>query len=96
VLISAGRINGHIFYDDTVNAARYMNNILSPFFAELTEEERLYSVFQQDSATAYTACISLEALRMVSGNRIINRGLRPPHSPDLTPCDFYFWGKLKR
>jgi hypothetical protein len=53
--ISAHRIIGPIFYDDAVNAARYMNNILSPFFAELTEEERLYSVFQQDSATAHMA-----------------------------------------
>jgi hypothetical protein len=40
-VISACRIIGHIFYDDTVNAARYMNNILSPFFPELTEEKRL-------------------------------------------------------
>jgi hypothetical protein len=32
-----------------------VNNIKSPFFAKLTEEEeRLYGVFQQDSATAYT------------------------------------------
>jgi hypothetical protein len=37
-------------------------NILHPFFAELTEEERLYSVFQKDSATAHTAHVSLEAL----------------------------------
>jgi hypothetical protein len=37
--ISAHRITGPIFYDDTVNAARYVNNILSPFFAKLTEEE---------------------------------------------------------
>jgi hypothetical protein len=43
--ISARRIIGPIIYNDTVNAARYVNNILSPFFAELTEEERLYTVF---------------------------------------------------
>jgi hypothetical protein len=39
--ISACRIIGSICYNDTVNAARYVNNILSPFFTELTEEERL-------------------------------------------------------
>jgi hypothetical protein len=33
---SARRITGPIFYNDTVNAARYVNNILSPFFAKLT------------------------------------------------------------
>jgi hypothetical protein len=43
---SVRRITGPIFYDNTVNSARYVSNILSPFFVELTEEERLYSVFQ--------------------------------------------------
>jgi hypothetical protein len=87
--ISACRIIGPIFYSDAVNAARYVNNILSPFFAEQTEEERLYAVFQQDSATAHMAYISLEALWDVFGDRIINHGQLPPRSPDLAPCDFY-------
>jgi hypothetical protein len=60
--ISAHTIIGPIFYDNTVNAARYVNGILSPFFTELAEEERLYSVFQQDSATTHMAYISLEVL----------------------------------
>jgi hypothetical protein len=30
--INAHRITGPIFHDDTINAARYVNNILSPFF----------------------------------------------------------------
>jgi hypothetical protein len=51
--LCAHRISGPIFYDDAVNAARHVNNILSPFFTKLTEEERLYSVFQQNSATAH-------------------------------------------
>jgi hypothetical protein len=72
-----------------------VNNILSPFFAELTEEERLYSVFQQDSATAHMAKINFEALREVFTDSIISRGLWPPRSPDLTPCDFYLWESLK-
>jgi hypothetical protein len=50
--ISVCRIIGPISYNDTVNAARYVNNILSPSFTELTEEERQNGVFQQDSATA--------------------------------------------
>jgi hypothetical protein len=28
-------------------------------------------------------------------DRIISKGLWPPRSPDLNPCDFYFGGKLK-
>jgi hypothetical protein len=91
-VISAHKITGLIFYDNTVNAARYVNNILSPFCAKLTEEERLYCVFQQDSATAH---ISLEALWEVFGGCVISHSLWPPCSPDLTPCDFYLCGSLK-
>jgi hypothetical protein len=53
--MSARKVIGPIFYDYTVNAVRYVNNILRPFFAELTEEERLYGVFQHGSATAHMA-----------------------------------------
>jgi hypothetical protein len=41
------------------------------------------------------AYISLEALWEVFGDYIISRGPWPPRSPDLAPCDFYFWGRLK-
>jgi hypothetical protein len=70
-----------MFYSDTVYAARYVNNILSPFFTELTEEDRLYGVFQQDSATAHMAYLSLEALQEIIGDCIISCSLWPPHSP---------------
>jgi hypothetical protein len=43
--ISASRIIGHIFYNDTLNGARYVNKTQSQFFAKPTEEERLYGVF---------------------------------------------------
>jgi hypothetical protein len=73
-----------MFYGDTVNAARYVNNILSPFFAELTEEERLYVVFQLDSATTYTSYVRLEAMRKVFGDHIISL-VSDPHGP-LIKC----------
>jgi hypothetical protein len=28
-------------------------------------------------------------------DRIISKDLWPPRSPDLNPCDFYLWGRLK-
>jgi hypothetical protein len=94
-VICAHRIIGPIFYEDTVNAARYMNNILSPFFTELAKEERLYGVFQQDSATAHTAYTSFGTLQEVFGDHIIIHGLWPAHSPDLAPCDFNLCGNLE-
>jgi hypothetical protein len=93
--MSAHRVTGLIFYDDTVHAVRYANNIQRQFFAELTEEERLYGVFQHGSAAPHMARVSLEALREVCDDRVIGRGLWPPLSPDLKPCDFYLWGSLK-
>jgi hypothetical protein len=78
--VSTLRLVLSIFYDDTVNAARYVNNILCPFFVDVTDEERLYGVLQQDTATAYMAYMAhanLEALRKVFGHHVISHGLRP-------------------
>jgi hypothetical protein len=42
-----------------------------------------------------TANVSIEAVQEVFDGCIIRRGLLPPHSPELTPCDFYLQGRLK-
>jgi hypothetical protein len=39
------------------------------FFPELTEEDRFYGWFQQDSATAHISCMSMQAL-IPSGTEI--------------------------
>jgi hypothetical protein len=92
--ISANRIIGPIFYEETLDAQRYINGILNP-----PAEER-FGYCMQDGATPHTAKETILALRGVFGelngeDRIITKGLWPPRSPDLNPCDFYFWGKLK-
>jgi hypothetical protein len=51
--------------------------------------------FQQDSANAHTTDNAIATLEGVSGDRLINRGLWPVHSPHLTPCNFYLRGNLK-
>jgi hypothetical protein len=65
-----------------------------PIFAELTEHEMIYCIFQQGSATAHTAHASLEAVQVFKDS-IISHCLWPRHSPDLTPHDFYLWENLK-
>jgi hypothetical protein len=65
------------------------------FFARLTEEERSYTWFQQDSATVHTAHNSLASLEGVFGDREISRGLWPVRSHYFTSRDSYLWGKLK-
>jgi hypothetical protein len=38
-----------------MNSDRYVNDILIPFFKQLTTEERQYGYLQQDNATAHTS-----------------------------------------
>jgi hypothetical protein len=44
-VMSAPRLIGPIFYNNTVNAVRYTNNFLHPFFIELTEEKKAIRSF---------------------------------------------------
>jgi hypothetical protein len=45
-----------------VNSDRYVNDILNPFFYQLTAEERQYGYFQQDNATAHIAYATMVAI----------------------------------
>jgi hypothetical protein len=46
--VSARRIVGPVFFNEKINFERYVQVILGEFFPELTEEERLYGLFEQD------------------------------------------------
>jgi hypothetical protein len=37
----------------------------------------------------------VQALSNIFGDRIISSGVWPARSPNLNPCDFFFWGCLK-
>jgi hypothetical protein len=95
--VSARRVIGPIFFEDTVNSDRYVSDILEPFFQDVTEEETRHGYFQQDSTTAHMACSSMQRLRGVfdDDGQIISQSLRPPHSTNLFICDFYLWSNLK-
>ena len=93
--LSRGRIIGPIFFENTITSKRYIHNILEPFFDQLMEQEKQQGWFQQDGATAHMARVRMAAVGEVFGDRVISRGLWPPGSPDLTPPNFYLWGKLK-
>ncbi|PNF30394.1 hypothetical protein B7P43_G12868 [Cryptotermes secundus] len=82
-------------YNETVNCEKYVHVILGQSFPELTEDERLNGWFQQDSAAAHTARVSMQALSDVSRKRIIISDIWAASSPDLDPRDFFFCGCLK-
>jgi hypothetical protein len=37
----------------------------------------------------------IHKLLVIFRDHVISHDLWPPHSPDLTPFDFYLWGSLK-
>ena len=48
-----------------------------------------------NGTTDHTGQTTMTAVRKVFVKHVISRDLWPPRSPDLTPPDFYPWGKLK-
>lgn len=100
-LCGNGHVIGPLFYENTLNGARYLdliNNRILPRLQE-THGDRLNRTWWiQDGAPAHRTAAVREKLTDVFGNRIIalNHGIEwPPRSPDLTPCDFFLWGYLK-
>lgn len=105
---SSGIIGPFWFENDagesvTVNAQRY-RQVLAKFWTALNRrlggDRQLMDQqwFQQDGASAHTAVATREWLRNRFGSRVISRRevrIWPPHSPDLTPLDFFLWGHLK-
>jgi hypothetical protein len=73
--ITASRIVGPIFFENTNNSERCVTDILRPFFDSITEEEKTYGYFMQYGATTHTATYSINVLKEVFEDRLISRGL---------------------
>ena len=63
--MSRRRIIGLKFFEETVTAQRYRNNILTAFVQELQDDELQDGFFQHDGATAHTTVDNLNFLREV-------------------------------
>lgn len=99
--IFRGRFIGPYIFEGSLTAARYLE-ILQEFVEPviddlpLTEIENVY--FQQDGAPCHNAQIIRTFLNQQFGDTWLgNRGPVhwPARSPDLTPLDFYLWGRIK-
>jgi hypothetical protein len=60
-----------VSFHETINSERYVRLILSPFFSQVTDEEKLYGHFMKDNATARTVNSSVVALEEVFSERDI-------------------------
>jgi histone-lysine N-methyltransferase SETMAR len=79
----------------TVTAAWYVNECLPKLFAAV-EQKRPKSgirglILHHDNAPAHTAHLTLSFLEESS----VQLMSHPPYSPDLAPCDFWLFPKLK-
>ncbi|KAJ3661413.1 hypothetical protein Zmor_005808 [Zophobas morio] len=96
--VSRRRVIGPIFFHNTINSARYREQILEVFLNHLDDEELEFGYFQQDGAPAHKTMENLRYLQEFYGDRIISQNLNPEwpaRSPDLTPLDYSIFGWMK-
>lgn len=92
---------GPSLFNGALNADRYRNEILGVVFGFLEElplAERRNVWFQHDGAPPHSAQRTLQELRKMFRDQWIGRFgpvSWPARSPDLTPLDFYLWGRIK-
>lgn len=101
---SVGVIGPFFFESDgdvkTINSDRYLSLLKTKFLPALRRKDIGINTiwFQQDGATPHTAGKVLDWLRKTFGRNFISfksDTVWPPHSPDLSPLDFFLWGHLK-
>jgi len=80
----------------TVNANLYANEILPKVFSDFMEKRGRTTVrdvmLHHDNAAAHKARIVTEYLR----NERVDLLPHPPYSPDLAPCDFFLFPRIKK
>ena len=88
--ISANRVFGPYYFEDTVNQVNYLEMLKKFFWPKLlrTAEYKKY-YFQQDGARPHTATTVQTWLTEKFGDKFIDKDSWPPRSPDLNPCDFF-------
>lgn len=95
--LSVKKLYGPYVFEGNVDSSKYIS-IIKTFLEDVDRISKRNFWFQQDGATCHTSRESLEFLTFVFPGRVISGKLEtfwPPHSPDLNPLDFYFWGSLK-
>lgn len=76
----------------------FLRDILPVLLEDVALEDRLNMTFQHDGAPAHFGQNVRDHLYATFGQHWVGRGGPtpwPPRSPDLTPLDFYLWGRMK-
>lgn len=92
---------GPYYLPDNLNGINYLEfleNTLPDIFEEVPLDVRRDMIFQNDGCPAHHRIAVREFLTSHFPNRWIGRNgpmLWPARSPDLTPLDYYVWGRAK-
>ena len=105
VVPSAGKVLMTIFWDcdgivhtewlgrgNTVNSDRYVQTLQKLHSRLRRVRPEKQAILHHDNARPHTSRQTQEALRRLNFNDILPH---PPYSPDLAPCDFFLFPKLK-
>jgi histone-lysine N-methyltransferase SETMAR len=80
----------------TVNGKLYANSILPSVFSNFMERRGKKTVrtvmLHHDNASSHNAAVVTQYLR----NEGVERLPHPPYSPDLAPCDFFLFPRIKK
>ena len=82
----------------TVNTARYVDMLDGWFLPNVATHDLGDFWFQQDGATSHRAHFTINLLKESFGERVISRNGPvdwPPRSCDITPLDYFLWGRVK-
>lgn len=96
------RILGPHFITGSLTGGTYLDmlrGVIDRFLEDVPLAYLSGFYYQQDGAPPHYARDVRDFLNGEYGNRWIGRGgpvAWPARSPDLTPCDFYLWGEIKR
>jgi hypothetical protein len=88
-------------HEETINGERYLCILIKKCIPVLCRKGFILldnTWFQQDGATPHTSAAVLDWLDRTFEDRVVSLKTQyawPPHSPDLSPLDFYLWGFLK-
>jgi hypothetical protein len=101
--VSKKKVYGPIFFaEPTVTGMIYLDMLENWLMSQLNEDSNDY-LFQQDGCPAHYHKDVRVYLDQILPQRWTERTGQeddalmrwPPRSPDLTPCDFFFWGFVK-
>lgn len=100
--IVGNKVLGPYFIEGRLTGGTYLDmlrTVITDFVDEVPLVHLRDFYFQQDGAPPHYAAAVREYLGAEHGDRWIARGGPvpwPARSPDLTPCDFFLWGEIKR